>query len=41
MPAVQKGHLPVGQLQMYYEVHGAGEPLVWTRHEGQPHPEQR
>ena len=28
MPAVQRGYLSVGQLEMYYEVHGAGEPLV-------------
>jgi pimeloyl-ACP methyl ester carboxylesterase len=28
MPAIQRGYLPIGQLEMYYEVHGAGEPLV-------------
>ena len=28
MPEAQRGYLPVGPLEMYYEVHGAGEPLV-------------
>ncbi|HSA95357.1 MAG TPA: hypothetical protein VLJ16_04855, partial [Acidobacteriota bacterium] len=27
-PSVQKGYAPVNGLKMYYEIHGAGEPLV-------------
>lgn len=27
-PAVESGYAPIGDLQMYYEIHGQGEPLV-------------
>src|SRR5437867_9358465 len=27
-PAVQTGYAPVNGLQMYYEIHGAGQPLI-------------